>query len=55
MNITFVYPRFDKFLETYPELAEMPAIAATWAFRMPPSMASYPDQAASKRRLLAGY
>ncbi|NLD99664.1 MAG: radical SAM protein, partial [Fibrobacter sp.] len=27
-----------KFLETYPELAEMPAIAATWAFRMPPAM-----------------
>jgi radical SAM superfamily enzyme YgiQ (UPF0313 family) len=39
MKITFVYPKFDKFLETYPELAEMPAIAATWAFRMPPSMA----------------
>jgi radical SAM superfamily enzyme YgiQ (UPF0313 family) len=39
MKITFIYPKFDKFLETYPELAEMPAIAATWAFRMPPSMA----------------
>jgi radical SAM superfamily enzyme YgiQ (UPF0313 family) len=38
MKITFVYPKFDKFLETYPELAEMPAIAATWAFRMPPAM-----------------
>jgi radical SAM superfamily enzyme YgiQ (UPF0313 family) len=39
MKVTFIYPKFDKFLETYPELAEMPAIAATWAFRMPPSMA----------------
>lgn len=38
MKITFIYPKFEKFLETYPELAEMPAIAATWAFRMPPAM-----------------
>ncbi len=38
MKVTFVYPKFDKFLETYPELAEMPAIAATWAYRMPPAM-----------------
>ncbi len=38
MKITFIYPKFDKFLETYPDLAEMPAIAATWAFRMPPAM-----------------
>lgn len=39
MKITFIYPKFDKFLETYPELAEMPAIAATWTFRMPPALA----------------
>jgi radical SAM superfamily enzyme YgiQ (UPF0313 family) len=38
MKITFVYPKFEKFLETYPELAELPAVAATWAFRMPPAM-----------------
>lgn len=38
MKVTFVYPKFEKFLETYPELAEMPAIASTWAFRMPPAM-----------------
>lgn len=38
MKITFVYPRFEKFLETYPELAELPAVAATWAFRMPPAL-----------------
>lgn len=38
MKVTFIYPKFDKFLETYPELAEMPSIAATWAFRMPPAM-----------------
>jgi radical SAM superfamily enzyme YgiQ (UPF0313 family) len=38
MKITFIYPKFEKFLETYPELAEFPAIAATWAFRMPPAL-----------------
>ncbi len=38
MKVTFVYPRFEKFLETYPELAELPAVAATWAFRMPPAL-----------------
>ena len=37
MKINFIYPKFDKFLETYPELAEFPAIAAAWAFRMPPA------------------
>ena len=30
MKVTFIYPKFDKYLETYPELAEFPAIAATW-------------------------
>ena len=38
MKITFIYPKFNKFLETYPELAEFPAIAATWAYTMPPAM-----------------
>lgn len=38
MKIKFVYPKFDKFLETYPELAEMPAIAAMWRFTMPPAL-----------------
>jgi radical SAM superfamily enzyme YgiQ (UPF0313 family) len=38
MRITFIYPKFGKFLETYPALAELPAIAATWAFRMPPAL-----------------
>jgi radical SAM superfamily enzyme YgiQ (UPF0313 family) len=38
MKITFIYPKFEKFLETHPQLAEMPAVAATWAFRMPPAM-----------------
>lgn len=37
MKIKFIYPKFDKFLETYPDLAEMPAIAAAWAFKMPPA------------------
>ncbi|MBD3317923.1 MAG: radical SAM protein [Chitinivibrionales bacterium] len=38
MKITFIYPKFDKFLETYPELAAFPQIAATWAYTMPPAM-----------------
>lgn len=38
IKLKFVYPKFDKFLETYPDLAEFPAIAATWAFRMPPAL-----------------
>jgi radical SAM superfamily enzyme YgiQ (UPF0313 family) len=38
MKITFIYPKFEKFLDTYPELAELPAVAATWAFRMPPAL-----------------
>ena len=38
MKIKFIYPKFEKFLETYPELAEFPQIAATWAYTMPPAM-----------------
>ncbi|HDK41738.1 MAG TPA: radical SAM protein [Candidatus Pacearchaeota archaeon] len=38
MKIKFIYPKFDKFLETYSELAEMPSIAAMWAFTMPPAL-----------------
>ncbi|HOV14314.1 MAG TPA: radical SAM protein, partial [Spirochaetota bacterium] len=38
MKIKFIYPKFEKFLETYPDLAEFPEIAATWAYTMPPAM-----------------
>ena len=38
MKIKFIYPKFDKFLDTYPDLAGMPAIAAIWSFRMPPAL-----------------
>jgi radical SAM superfamily enzyme YgiQ (UPF0313 family) len=38
MKLKFIYPKFYKFLETRKELAEFPAIAATWAFTMPPAM-----------------
>jgi len=38
MKIKFVYPKFEKFLESRLELAEFPAIAATWAYTMPPAM-----------------
>jgi radical SAM superfamily enzyme YgiQ (UPF0313 family) len=38
VKIKFIYPKFDKFLERYPHLAEMPTIAAIWAFTMPPAL-----------------
>ncbi len=39
MKIKFIYPKFDKFLETYPHLvAELPQIASTWSYTMPPSL-----------------
>ncbi|HMV69816.1 MAG TPA: B12-binding domain-containing radical SAM protein [Myxococcota bacterium] len=38
MKVKFIYPRFDKFLDTYPDLAEMPEIRGIWSFRMPPAM-----------------
>lgn len=37
MKIKFIYPKFNKFLESYPQLAEFPEIAATWSYTMPPS------------------
>jgi radical SAM superfamily enzyme YgiQ (UPF0313 family) len=38
MKIKFIYPKFDKFLETYPQLAEFPEIASTWSYTMPPAL-----------------
>jgi radical SAM superfamily enzyme YgiQ (UPF0313 family) len=38
VKIKFIYPRFDKFLDTYPDLAEMPEIRGIWSFKMPPAM-----------------
>ncbi len=38
MKLKFIYPKFEKFLETHTELAEFPEIAATWAYTMPPAM-----------------
>ncbi len=38
MKIKFIYPKFEKFLETHPQLAKFPEIAATWAYTMPPAM-----------------
>ncbi len=37
-KIKFIYPKFEKFLESHLELAEFPEIAATWAYTMPPAM-----------------
>ena len=38
MKIKFIYPKFEKFLETHLDLAELPHFAATWAYTMPPAM-----------------
>lgn len=38
MRICFIYPKFDRFLETYPELQSYPSIAALWRYRMPPAL-----------------
>lgn len=38
MKVKFIYPKFEKFMETFPELAAFPEIAATWAYTMPPAM-----------------
>ncbi len=38
MKIRFIYPRFHRFLDTYPELSKFPAIAGVWRFTMPPAL-----------------
>jgi radical SAM superfamily enzyme YgiQ (UPF0313 family) len=38
VKVKLVYPRFDKFLDIYPDLAEMPEIRGIWSFKMPPAM-----------------
>lgn len=38
MKVRLIYPRFQKFRDAHPELAELPAIAGLWKYRMPPAL-----------------
>jgi radical SAM superfamily enzyme YgiQ (UPF0313 family) len=38
MKIRFIYPRFHRFLDTYPELARFSQLAGVWKFTMPPAL-----------------
>lgn len=38
MKIRLVYPRFERFLEAYPDLASIPTIGGLWRYRMPPAL-----------------
>ncbi|NCQ61206.1 MAG: hypothetical protein GW913_11145, partial [Myxococcales bacterium] len=38
MKVRLIYPRFERFLEAYPELADVPSIAGLWEFKMPPAL-----------------
>ncbi|MCZ7679278.1 MAG: hypothetical protein M5U28_11185, partial [Sandaracinaceae bacterium] len=39
MKILLVYPRFERFLGAYPDLAAIPTIGGLWRYRMPPRSA----------------
>lgn len=38
MKILLVYPRFERFLGAYPDLAAIPTIGGLWRYRMPPAL-----------------
>ena len=38
MKIKFIYPKFEKFLDTFPQLNEFPQIAGLWKYTMPPAL-----------------
>ncbi len=38
MKVRLVYPRFERFLEAHPGLAELPPVAGLWKYRMPPAL-----------------
>lgn len=38
MRVLIVYPRFERFLEAYPELGEIPPVVGLWKYRMPPAL-----------------
>lgn len=38
MRIRFIYPKFERYMEAYPDLHLIPPIAGLWAYRMPPAL-----------------
>lgn len=38
MRVRLIYPRFERFLEAYPELVDVPSIAGLWKYKMPPAL-----------------
>ncbi len=38
VKIRLVYPRFERFLDAYPNLAAIPTIGGLWRYRMPPAL-----------------
>ena len=38
MKIRLIYPRFQRFLEAYPDVAAIPSIGGLWKYRMPPAL-----------------
>lgn len=38
MRVRIVYPRFERFLEAYPELGELPPVVGMWKYKMPPAL-----------------
>ncbi len=38
MKILIVYPRFERYLEAYPELGEIPPVVGLWKYKMPPAL-----------------
>ena len=40
MRVRIIYPRFERFLEAYPELGELPPVIGMWKYKMPPALGS---------------
>lgn len=38
MKVRIVYPRFERFLEAYPELGLLPPVVGMWKYKMPPAL-----------------
>ncbi len=38
MKVLIVYPRFERYLEAYPELGEIPPVVGMWKYKMPPAL-----------------
>jgi hypothetical protein len=38
MKVHIVYPRFERFLEAYPLLGELPPVVGMWKYKMPPAL-----------------